>query len=330
MSKATTSQEAMTDATKGRRILLVKSGGQEAVPEWRAHFAEVAPHIDVRWWDDPSVPREQVDYALVWQPEPGRLARYSALRMILSSAAGIDHITTDPNWPRHVPLIRAATPEAAQRMGEYVCMAALALLRDLRRSVRQQAAHEWNGFETQRAASDTCLGIMGLGSMGMRSATMARSLGFRTVGWSRHRRTLEGIGCLAGDAELPGFLAQCDILVCLLPATPETEGILSAAHLALLPRGAALVHVGRGSHLRYADLAAALDSSHLSGAFVDVFEDEPLPCTHPAWSHDKIFVTPHIAASASRRVRARFLAAQIAAFERGAVPEGLYDAARGY
>jgi glyoxylate/hydroxypyruvate reductase len=320
----------MTASRPQRRTLLVKSGGEAALPDWRAHFAAFAPHIDVRWWDDASVPPAQVDYALVWQPEPGRLARFPALRMILSSAAGVDHITADPDWPRHVPLIRAATPEAAQRMGEYVCMAALALLRDLKRSVRQQAAHDWQVFETQRAATDTCVGIMGLGSMGVRSAAMVRSLGFRTIGWSRSRKTLEGIDCLAGDAELPGFLAQCDILVCLLPATPETDGILSAERLALLPRGAALVHVGRGSHLRYADLAAALDSSHLSGAFVDVFEEEPLPAAHPAWSHDKIFVTPHIAASASRRVRARFLAEQIAAFESGATPEGLYDPGRGY
>lgn len=320
----------MSQIDKTPRILLVKSGGEAALPEWRRHFAECAPQLEVRWWDDPAVAPGQVDYALVWQPEPGRLASFPKLRLILSSAAGADHITADPHWPRHVPLIRAATPEAAQRMGEYVCMAALSLLRGMKRIVQQQAAHEWVTFETERAATEVCVGILGLGAMGQRSAEMVSALGFRTMGWSRSRKSLTGIECHAGDDELAGFLAQCDILVCLLPATPETDGILSAERLAMLPRGAALVHVGRGSHLRYEDLAVALDASHLSGAFVDVFDEEPLPATHPAWDHEKIIVTPHIGANASRRMRARFFAAQIAAFERGDTPEGLYDAARGY
>ena len=319
------------------RVLLVKSGGEAAVDEWRSHLAHFAATespeaagLDVRWWNDASVQKEDVAYAVVWQPEPGRLAALPNLRLILSTAAGADHITTDPTWPRHVPLIRAVTQEAAQRMGEYVCMASLALLRDLKRSVRQQAERRWNTFETDRTATDTCVGILGLGTMGMRSAEMVRGLGFKTIGWSRSRKSLEGVACHAGDAELPGFLAQCDILVCLLPSTPETDGILSAARLAMLPPGAALVHVGRGSHMDFDDLRAALDSGHLSGAFVDVFDEEPLPESHPAWTHEKIVVTPHNAAIASRRMRARFFAAQIAAFERGETPVGVYDAVRGY
>lgn len=327
-------------ATTRPRVLLVKSGGEAAVDEWRSHFAHFADSaatespeaagLDVRWWNDASVAPEDVAYALVWQPEAGRLAALPNLRLILSTAAGADHITCDPTWPSHVPLLRAVTPEAAQRMGEYVCMASLALLRDLKRSVRQQAARRWDSFETERSATDTCVGILGLGTMGTRAAEMVRGLGFRTLGWSRSRKTIDGIECHAGDAELPGFLARCDILVCLLPATPETDGILSAERLAMLPRGAALVHVGRGSHLRFDDLRAALDEGRLAGAFVDVFEQEPLPADHPAWTHEKIVVTSHNAAVASRRMRARFFAAQIAAFERGEVLEGVYDAARGY
>ncbi|MGI4778241.1 MAG: 2-hydroxyacid dehydrogenase [Janthinobacterium lividum] len=324
-------------ATHVARVLLVKSGGEAAVDEWRSHFAHFAATespeaagLDVRWWNDDGVAPEDVAYALVWQPDPGRLAALPNLRLILSTAAGADHITADPTWPRHVPLLRAVTPEAAQRMGEYVCMASLALLRDLKRSVRQQAERRWNGFETDRSATDTCVGILGLGTMGMRAAEMVRGLGFRTIGWSRSRKAIEGIECHAGDAELPGFLARCDILVCLLPATSETDAILSAGRLAMLPRDAALVHVGRGSHLRFDDLRTALDEGRLSGAFVDVFEEEPLPADHPAWTHAKIVVTPHNAAIASRRMRARFFAAQIAAFERGETPAGLYDAARGY
>ena len=320
-----------------KNVLLVKSGGEAAIDEWRSHFAHFATTespeaagLDVRWWNDASVAPEDVAYALVWQPDAGRLAALPNLRLILSTAAGADHITSDPTWPHHVPLIRAVTPEAAQRMGEYVSMASLALLRDLKRSVRQQAERRWHSFETERSATDTCVGILGLGTMGVRSAEMVRGLGFRTIGWSRSRKEIGGVECHAGNDALSGFLAQCDILVCLLPATPETDGILSAERLAMLPRGAALVHVGRGSHMKFDYLRAALDSGHLSGAFVDVFETEPLPADHPAWAHEKIVVTSHNAAIASRRMRARFFAAQIAAFERGETPVGVYDAVRGY
>ena len=319
------------------RILLVKSGGEVAIDEWRSHFAHFAATespeaagLDVRWWNDASVVPGDVAYALVWQPEAGRLSALPNLRLILSAAAGVDHITSDPTWPTHIPVLRAITPEAAQRMGEYVCMACLSLLRDLKRSVRQQALRRWDSFETERSATDTFVGILGLGTMGLRAAEMVRGLGFKTMGWSRNRRIVEGIECRAGNAELPSFLARCDILVCLLPATPETEGLLNAERLGMLPRGAAVVHVGRGSHLRLDDLRAALDAGHLSGAFIDVFEAEPLPADNPAWIHEKIVVTPHNAAVASRRMRARFFAAQIAAYERGEVPMGIYDVARGY
>jgi glyoxylate/hydroxypyruvate reductase A len=314
----------------GPRLLLVKSGGEAAVPVWRQHIQEVAPHIDVRWWNDPSVSPQQVDYALAWQPDPGRLATFANLRLILSAAAGADHITSDPTWPRGTPLVRAIPPETAQRMGEYVCMAALALLRDLKRMVRQQAECRWQNLEVDRTATQTCVGILGLGALGAHAASMVRGLGFRTIGWSRGRKTIDGIECHAGAAELPGFLAQCDILVCLLPATPETDGLLDARCFALLPAGAALVHVGRGSHLRFDDLVGALDAGHLSGAFLDVFAEEPVAPDHPAWTHPRIFVTPHAAAHASIRMRARFLARQILAFERGDTPEGLYDPALGY
>lgn len=304
------------------RVLLVNSGGEAAVADWQAEFQAVAPHIAVHGWNDPSVAPQQVDYALVWQPEPGRLADLPNLRLILSAGAGVDHITADPSWPRQVPLIRSIPPETAQRMGEYVAMAALSLLRDLPRIVRQQAARQWSAFEDERTAIDTCVGLLGLGELGMRSARMLKALGFQTAGWSRSSRSLDGTPCFAGFDQLDDFLARCDMLVCLLPATPETHRLLDARRLAQLPRGAALVHAGRGPQLDLPALIAALDSGRLSGAFIDVFDEEPLPAAHPAWLHPRIVVTPHIAATATRRMRARFFARQIAAFEQGEPVEG--------
>jgi glyoxylate/hydroxypyruvate reductase A len=166
--------------------------------------------------------------------------------------------------------------------------------------------------------------------MGLRSARMLRALGVPVIGWSRTRKAVEGIETFAGAAELPGFLARSEVLVCLLPATPETHGILAAPLLARLPRGAGLVQVGRGAQQVLPDILAALDGGHLSGAVLDVFEPEPLPPDSPAWAHPRITVTPHVASLPSRRERARYVAGCIAADRRGDPLPNLFDPERGY
>lgn len=311
-------------------ILLVKSGGEAAVAEWRRHFGEVAPHLDVRWWDDASVAPEDVHYALVWQPEAGRLAALPNLRMILSSAAGVDHITADPDLPRHLPIIRMGGEEVGQRMGEFVCLGALSLLRGMKRIVNQQAAGVWENFPQHTCAFDTRVGVLGLGNLGARACEMLRDLGFQTSGWARSPKAIAGVECYAGAETLDAFLARSDILVNLLPDTPDTRGLIGARTLALLPPGASLLNVGRGPQVVLDDLIAALDGGHMAGAFLDVFDPEPLPPGHPAWQHPKIIISPHVAALASQRARAGFLAGAIAAFERGETPPNLYDSARGY
>jgi glyoxylate/hydroxypyruvate reductase A len=311
-------------------ILLVKSGGEAAMPEWRAAFAACAPGLDVRWWNDPTVPAEEVAYAFVWEPEPGRLASYPNLRLICSTGAGVDHILADPHLPRHLGIVRMGGEETVQRMREYVAFAALALLRDARRMALNQAARRWEDFNAAHSACDVRAGVLGLGQLGAAAAATLRDLGFRTAGWARSQRALPGIECFAGDAALPAFLARTDLLVCLLPGTPQTSGILDARRLAMLPAGAGVVNVGRGTHLVADDLLAALDSGHLSGAVLDVFETEPLPPEHSFWTHPKVIVTPHNASMSSRPARARYVAAAIAAFERGETPSNLYDPVRGY
>jgi len=310
-------------------ILLVKTGGPEAMPEWQSLLAEFAPHLDVRHWDDP-VPPEDVRYAFVWQPEPGRLAQLPNLRLISSSAAGVDHITSDPTYPKHLPLVRMLTDDQAQRMGEYVCLGALSLLRDMKRIVTSQAAGKWDGFVTERSALHTRAGVMGMGNLGTRAAQMLSRLGFQTAGWSTSRKSVDGVESFAGPEEMAGFLARTDILVCLLPDTPATRGLICAETIALLPKGAGIVNAGRGPQILIPDLIAGLDSGHLCGAMLDVFDTEPLPAESPIWTHPKIIVTPHIASFGAKRERARHLANVIAAFEAGETPPGLYDPVRGY
>lgn len=311
-------------------VLLVNSGGANAVPEWQEQFARAAPHLQVRWWDDPDVPPERVAYAFVWAPQAGRLARLPNLRLVLSSGAGVEHITCDPDWPRHLGIVRMGGGETAQRMGEYVCLGALALLRGMKRIVDAQARRAWDNFDAPRTAPGTRVGVMGLGNLGVRAAEMLHGLGFAVAGWSRSRKALPGVESFAGDTELPAFLGRTDLLVCLLPETPDTRGILRAGTLAMLPPGAAVLNAARGTHVVAADLLDALDSGHLSGAFLDVFEEEPLPQDHPFWTNPKVIVTPHVASLASRQARARYVADAIAAFERGDTPPNLYDPGRGY
>jgi glyoxylate/hydroxypyruvate reductase len=316
--------------TTSQRLLLVNSGGEEAVPDWRRWLAEYAPSLEIQWWNDPAVRPEDVSYVIVWKPEPGRLATFPNLRLILSNGAGVDHIVDDPDWPSHLPIVRLAEPEGAQRMGEYVCLATLSLVKDMKRIVTAQAARHWDYFEPPGTAREHRAGVMGLGNLGTRAAEMLRDLGFPTAGWSRTPKSIRGVKCFAGAAALDAFLARTDILICLLPGSRDTPGIIWAETIAKLPRGAGIVNAARGSHVVTADLLAALDAGHLSGAFLDVFEQEPLPADHPLWTHPRVILTPHLAALASRRARARYFADIIAAFERGGALPNRYDPARGY
>lgn len=311
-------------------LLLVKSGGEAAVAEWQAHFAAAAPHLDVRWWDDPAVDPAAVDYVLVWEPQPGRIAQLRNLKMIFSSAAGVDHITCDPDLPRHVPIVRMATSENAQTMGEYVCLAALSILRDHQRMMALQAAREWVEFEPPRTALNTRVGIMGLGHLGRAAARMLHGLGFQVSAWTRSRKSEPEVRSFAGPDELDLLLDETDILVGLLPDTPQTRGLIDARRIARLPRGAGIINAGRGNLIVTRDLIAALDSGHLNSAVLDVFEVEPPPPDDPVWAHPRITVTTHIAGYASRRDRASYVAAAIAALERGEALANIYQPERGY
>ncbi|MDJ0387052.1 glyoxylate/hydroxypyruvate reductase A [Roseomonas sp. E05] len=310
--------------------LLVKSGGEKAVAEWRSAFQAVDQRFRVHWWEDPAVPPEAVDYVLVWDPQPGWLRSLPKLKVVFSSGAGVDHITRDPDWPRQLPLVRMGGTETEQRMSEYIAWACLSLLREARAFARAQAAGQWLGRDACPSAAGRRVGILGLGNLGRRAAAALQAIGFPVQGWSRSRKDIPGVRSFAGPEELPDFLAGTDILVCLLPSTPETAGLIDARLLARLPPGAQVVNAGRGSHLVVPDLLAALESGQLDGAVLDVFEQEPLPPESPLWAHPKVTVTPHVASLPGRPERARYVAAAIADFEAGRPLPNLYDPERGY
>jgi glyoxylate/hydroxypyruvate reductase A len=230
-----------------------------------------------------------------FRPPPGFLKTLPNLKAVISLGAGVDGFLTDPDYPAQIPLVRSVDPNLAIQMSEYVAMHVLMIHRDQHFFDQAQRDHQWRQRMLRRNARDIRVGILGLGTIGGRIARRLMGFEFQTLGWSRSHKELPGIATYSGQDGLPHFLGQSDIMVCVLPLTPDTRGILNAALFAQLPRGAWVINVARGAHCIEEDLIAALDSGHLAGAVLDVFQTEPLPEDSPIWRHPKIVATPHIA-----------------------------------
>lgn len=313
-----------------REILLVKTDGETGVGDWQRAFGKLLPDLEVRDWTDKSVDKDRVAYVLVWQPEPGQLRGYPRLRLILSDAAGVGHILADSELPQSVPIVRMVTQETADRMADFVSMAALGLVRQLPELIEAQHSCAWMSGLTGRVSSQVSAGVMGLGHLGAHVASRLSAIGFRVSGWARSRKALAGIHSYAGMEEFPDFLAKTDILINLLPETSATSGIINSQVLLRLPRGAAVINVGRGSHLDLQALVREIDSGHLSGAVLDVFESEPLPRDHPIWTHPRVMVTPHVASFLALPARAAQAAQAIRAFRKGDALAYAFDRIAGY
>ncbi len=295
---------------------------------WYAQLTKLSQQLDIRVWPEIGDPAE-IDYALVWRPEPGFLASLPNLKLILSLGAGVDHLLGDPELPRHLPIVRLVDPHMTDAMSEYVVVQVLRLHRRDLDYRAQQEARVWRELD-QKNAVERPVGILGFGELGQDAAKKLKALGFDVGGWSRSEKTVSGIKSYAGAAGLPPLLGRSEILVCLLPLTAETEGILNARTLALLPKGAALVNAARGAHLVEEDLLTALASGQISAAVLDVFHDEPLPAAHPFWHHPRIVVTPHVAAFTNPATAAPIILENIRRFEAGRPLLNQIDPARGY
>jgi len=295
---------------------------------WRQQLERLRPGLAMRVWPDVGDPAE-IDYALVWRPEPGLLAALPNLKLILSLGAGVDHILADPLLPRHIPIVRLVDPYLSEAMSEYVALQVLRLHRRDLDYQRQQRAQIWRALE-QKNAGERPVWILGFGEIGQAAGRKLRALGFPVAGWSRRAKTLAGFSTFAGREELPQLLARAEILVCLLPLTSATEGILCARTFAALPPGAGLVNAGRGGHLVEADLIAALDAGQLSAAVLDVFREEPLPPEHPFWHHPRIVITPHVAGVTNPATAAPIIIDTIRRFESGQPLRNRVDPERGY
>lgn len=310
-------------------MTILFSSTSDNAEDWLAALSRHLPGESVRVWPDLGPP-EAIEFAVVWKPQPGLLARLPNLRAILSLGAGIDHLTGDQTLPRHVPLVRLIDPSLTTQMSEYVVMNVLRHLRRMPDYARLQGEARWKPLLPAPDPARCRVGLMGLGVLGRDAADKLRPFGFPLRAWTRERRNTPGIESFQGENGLTPFLNGCDILVCLLPLTAETRGILNANRFAAMPRGAAIINAARGGHVVTADLLAALESGQLSGATLDVTDPEPLPADHPLWRHPMVTITPHVASLTLPETAAAIMAQTIRNLRSGLPINGLVDLDRGY
>ncbi len=312
-------------------LLLAMTGWH--VESWRERFQALLPDMPVVVLGEPF-DRRAVHYVASWKHPEGSLAGLPNLAAIFSLGAGVDHLFADSRLPE-APIARVVDPDLTTRMSEYVVLHCLMHLRQQRRYDRQQQARSWEDDREQPAARAVRVGVMGLGELGLDAARKLQLIGFDVAGWSRSPKTVDGLESFAGEEGMAPFLARTDILVCLLPLTPETRGMLNAGLFAGLAQdgrlgGPFLINAGRGGLQVEADIVAALDEGRLKGATLDVFEKEPLPADSPLWSHPAVTVTPHNAAMSEPEAIAGLVAQQIRRLEAGEPLEHVVDPGRGY
>ena len=316
----------MPEKKKGRILLAMTGLNPRPWYELLSQSRQVVTEPDGA--DDPSI-----TYAVVWKQRRNLLSRLPNLRAIFSVGAGVDHILTDPTLP-DVPIVRVVADNLTRHMTDYVLWRVLDHHRQGLLYREQQKRKVWRE-PPQRPANDISVGIMGFGELGRAAARALLVAGFRVNGWSRSEHSMPDVATFHGESGLTPFLNATDILVVLLPLTPQTAGIVNYGLLKQLRKrnglgGAVLINAGRGRLQKDADIVRALEDGTLKEASLDVFEVEPLPKTSPLWNHPRVFVTPHAAATSDPAHLVAPMLEQMGAFERGKPLKNLVDRKAGY
>jgi len=259
---------------------------------WIRALTAADPELKVRVWPRDH-PRQDIELALTWAHSPGVLKAYPNLGCISSMGAGVDHLLSDPDLPRDVPIVRLVDDLLVRDMAEYLSLAVLSHFRQFDAYWSYQTKQNWQPL-APLDKKDFKVGIMGFGQLGKAAALRLKAEGFPVLGWKNSPDSHADIKIFHGKNQLPDFLSRTRVLICLLPLTPDTLHILNLETFSMLPRGAYLINVGRGGHLKEEDLITALERGLISGACLDVFETEPLPLGHPFWAHPGIRITPHV------------------------------------
>lgn len=303
--------------------------GEKTHPEeWLPLLRERLP--DDRFFVHPDTPDPKtISVALIAAPRPGEVGQLPNLKLMQCLWMGVDALVMDATLPQCVPVARMVDPGMVRAMSETVLHSVIDFHRGFYLYRRQQAERRW-AHVPQRMAAERTVGILGVGELGTDAAAKLVALGFNVRGWSRSAKSLPGVVSYTGDDGLAAMLPACDIVICLLPLTPHTRGLLAKPLFDRLKDGAALVHLARGQQMVTADVIAALDSGKLAHAYLDVFELEPLPQDDPFWSHPDVTLTPHIAALTEPRTALAVVAENIERVRRGESPLHLVDFSAGY
>ena len=295
---------------------------------WSQALAALMPDLDIRVSPALGNPAE-IETALVWRPPAGEMAALPNLKLIINLGAGVDPLLADPTIPPHIPVARLGDAPMAQMMSQFVSFAVLRHHRDIARYERQHRAAHWH-YELPLPSYQRRVGVMGLGLLGGTAARTLAGLGFAVAGWARSPHTIDGVECHHGAAGLGAFLARTDILVVLLPLTPETRHIVGREALYHLPRGAKLVNCGRGGTVDEVALLAAIRDGQIAEATLDVFETEPLPADHPFWGMEQVLVLPHTGSIAIPEISSRDVVENIRRLRAGEPLLNIVERGRGY
>jgi len=286
------------------------------------------PNHKLHQWPDCPDPAA-IKYAIAWGAPDNFFDGMDNLQAILSLGAGVDHVLKHPGLPQGVPIIRLTDAGMADKIAEYVLYGTLRAQRGFHRYEQLQRDCSWQPLEDIHA-HEFSVGIMGLGVIGNRVAQVLSQTGFTVTGWRRSRSGDHCVPCYFGPEQLKEFLAQLNVLVCLLPLTEATTGIIDKNVLLQMPAGGHLINAARGGHVVDADLIDALDSGHLQSALLDVCVPEPPPSDHAFWHHPAITLTPHIAGPTQHRETVEQIVASIELLDANRTPPGLVDSAAGY
>ena len=301
---------------------------------WADGFAAALPGHRVVTRADQYDP-DEIDYIFIWKPKPDAFVGLNNLKAILSLGAGVDALLRNPSRPADVPIVRFMDEDLQQRMSDYVVAQVTMHQRLITRFKRDQQARRWSQLYPA-PAWDASVGIMGLGQLGLDAIKHLKVFGYKLRGWSRSAKQIEGVEVFTGTEQFEAFLNGTDILVNLLPLTPETQGILNYETFAQLRRGGldgegpVIVNAGRGGHQKEADIVRALEDGTLKAASLDVFEVEPLPQDSPLWAMDNVYITPHIAAASSERTGVAYFSKVIRDHAAGQPLPNVIDFGRGY
>ena len=296
---------------------------------WRQWVQSELPEIDVRVYPDVGNENE-IEYAVVWKHPHGILKRYPNLKVILSLGAGVDHILSDPDLPKDLPIVRLVDVKLTHEMCFHALHWVLHFHSDHYLYMKQQIDRKWQQ-QSSIQPEDRTVGIMGLGNIGRGIGESLIDQGFKVLGWGANQKSSLGdIKYFFGKEQLSDFLVKTNILINVLPFSKDTKNMLRKDDLKSLPRGSFIINMGRGGIINEADLLSLLDENHITAAALDVFEHEPLPTQNPLWNHPSVYITPHIAGQSNPKSSAKTIAENIRRIEDGKMPFPIYNITKGY